>query len=523
MYLLDFRIRNLLLIVFGLFIIFAADHLGVFAGLNTYCYNLAFRFRGPVKPSGDIVIAAIDEKTLDKLGRWPLERSRYAELLDALPDARAVGFTIIMTEPMADDAILARSAARFGRAVLPSYIDNTHHLQLPSSDLALIPTGHIHLEQNISGEAIEVFTSLRLGSSSQPAFASIISTIAAGSPGGVIPTVYQSDANHASEEITQSALMRINYCGPPGTFPTVSFSDILAGSLPPGQFRDKIVLVGVTAAGLNEGLITPFSQNRNKMSSVEVQANIVNNLITMKSIRMPGEGTRLLACLVLSFSLFVVFMILAESGATMVWLFSLTGFTVVGSFLFSHSHLWVDPAVFLISATFLYVMTFLFKLDNAAIRLQDECSAIALHLVPNAMQHSKRETLSGLFEYLSLGGINNKIAILGETTRQLMKLSKERETANRVLEKKHKEVTELKSALEERVAELETALTRVRQLEGLVPICMYCKKIRDDKEYWQELESYFAEHTHIMFTHGLCPECYQEKLREFEMEPLETA
>ena len=63
----EFRIRNLLLIVSGLFIIFAADHLGVFAGLNTYCYNLAFRFRGPVKPSGDIVIAAIDEKTRGKL------------------------------------------------------------------------------------------------------------------------------------------------------------------------------------------------------------------------------------------------------------------------------------------------------------------------------------------------------------------------------------------------------------------------------------------------------------------------
>ena len=512
----EFRIRNLLIGVAGLLIIFVADHLGIFAGLNTYCYNLAFRFRGPDKPSGDIVIAAIDEKTLGKMGRWPLERSRYAELLDALRDARVVGFTIIMAEPTVDDAILARSAARFGRAVFPSYIDNRRHLQLPSSNLARIPAGHIHIEQDISGQSIAVFTDLRLGNSSQPAFASLIGAIAAGSLRGVIPAARPPEPNHPTEQITQSAPMRINYCGPPGTFPAVSVADILAGSVPPGQFRDKIVLVGVTAAGIGEGLLTPFSQNRDRMSSVEVQANIVNNLLNLKSIRLPGEGTRLLAYLVMSFSLFVVFMFLAETGATMVWLSSLAGLTVTGLFLFSHSRIWVEPAVFLISATFLYLMTFLFKLDHAAIELQGECSAIALHLGPDAVQHGERKTQSGLFGHLSLGGINRKIAILGEATRQLIQRSKEKEIANRELEKKHGEVSELKAALEERVTELETALARVRQLEEMIPICMYCKKIRDDKDYWQRLECYFAEHTDIVFTHSICPECYQEQIREIE-------
>lgn len=512
----EFRIRNMLIVVIGLFIICTADHLGIFAGFNAYCYNLAFRFRGPDKLPGDIVIAAIDEKTLSKLGRWPLERSRYAKLLDALHDARVVGFTIIMAEPTVDDAILARAADRFGRAVLPSYIDSRRYLQLPSSDLGRIPVGHIHIEQDISGEAVGLFTSLRLGNRSQQAFASIISTMAAGSPRGAIPAANEPGANIVAEEITQSALMRINYCGPPGTFPTVSFADILDGTVPPGQLRDKIVLVGTTAAGIGEGLLTPFSQNRDRMSSVEVQANIVNNLLNQKSIQVPSEATRLLACFVMSFSLFVVFMLLAETGATMVWLFSLAGLIAVDLFMFSQSHLWVDPAIFLFSASFLYLVTFLFKLDNAAIKLQDECAAIADHLIPDAGPHRSRKTLPGLFGHLSLGGINRKIAILDEATRQLMKRSKEKEISNRELEKKHGEVTELKSALEERVTELETALARVKQLEDMIPICMYCKKIRDDKDYWQRLENYFAEHSDITFTHSICPECYQQQIREIE-------
>ena len=167
----EFRMRNMLIAVACLLVVFAADHLGIFAGFDSYCYNLAFRLRGPDQPSRDIVIAAIDEKTLATLGRWPLQRARYGELLDALPDARAVGFTIIMAEPAPGDAVLARSAARFGRAILPSYVDNRRQLQLPGGHLARLPSGHIHIEQGISGAAIGVFTTLQVGKSAQPALA----------------------------------------------------------------------------------------------------------------------------------------------------------------------------------------------------------------------------------------------------------------------------------------------------------------------------------------------------------------
>ena len=68
----------------------------------------------------------------------------------------------------------------------------------------------------------------------------------------------------------------------------------------------------------------------------------------------------------------------------------------------------------------------------------------------------------------------------------------------------------LQSSLADRVEELEEALSRVKQLQGLLPICSYCKKIRDDRNYWEQVESYIAKHSEAQFSHGICPDCYAE-------------
>jgi phosphoserine phosphatase RsbU/P len=66
----------------------------------------------------------------------------------------------------------------------------------------------------------------------------------------------------------------------------------------------------------------------------------------------------------------------------------------------------------------------------------------------------------------------------------------------------------LQQRLAERVAELQTALSNVKQLRGLLPICSYCKRIRGDDQYWQQVEGYVAEHSDAQFSHGICPTCY---------------
>jgi len=69
-------------------------------------------------------------------------------------------------------------------------------------------------------------------------------------------------------------------------------------------------------------------------------------------------------------------------------------------------------------------------------------------------------------------------------------------------------VLELQGALAQRVRQLEEALSRVKTLQGLLPICSYCKKIRNDRNYWQQVDAYISDHSEAQFSHGICPECY---------------
>ena len=66
------------------------------------------------------------------------------------------------------------------------------------------------------------------------------------------------------------------------------------------------------------------------------------------------------------------------------------------------------------------------------------------------------------------------------------------------------------------IAELKNALSQVRQLSGMLPICASCKKIRDDKGYWNQIEKYITEHTEALFSHGLCPDCAKKAYEDIE-------
>jgi DNA-binding response OmpR family regulator len=74
-------------------------------------------------------------------------------------------------------------------------------------------------------------------------------------------------------------------------------------------------------------------------------------------------------------------------------------------------------------------------------------------------------------------------------------------------------IIELQHSLADRVKALEEALARVKQLQGLLPMCSYCKKIRDDQNYWQQVENYISKHSEAQFSHSICPECYESQVR----------
>lgn len=78
-----------------------------------------------------------------------------------------------------------------------------------------------------------------------------------------------------------------------------------------------------------------------------------------------------------------------------------------------------------------------------------------------------------------------------------------------------RDITQRKQAEEERerlLRELQAALAEVKTLRAILPICAYCKKIRDDRNYWQSVEAYISRHTNARFSHGICPSCYEKEV-----------
>jgi hypothetical protein len=74
---------------------------------------------------------------------------------------------------------------------------------------------------------------------------------------------------------------------------------------------------------------------------------------------------------------------------------------------------------------------------------------------------------------------------------------------------------ETEEILQEERNKLREALDQVNVLSGLIPICSSCKKVRDDKGYWNKIDSYLQSHSELEFTHGICPECAREMYSDF--------
>lgn len=125
--------------------------------------------------------------------------------------------------------------------------------------------------------------------------------------------------------------------------------------------------------------------------------------------------------------------------------------------------------------------------------LQD---APPIYLILLTVRDSKQDIVAGL-----QGGANDYITKPFDKTELLARVGIGRQ------------MVQLQQALTERVAELKEALVSVKQLGGLLPICSYCKKIRDDQNYWQQVESYVGQHSDAKFSHSICPQCYEDIIK----------
>lgn len=111
-------------------------------------------------------------------------------------------------------------------------------------------------------------------------------------------------------------------------------------------------------------------------------------------------------------------------------------------------------------------------------------------------------------------------AIIALSTAIFIRLYNDKKKAFAILEETNAELSRERNRIEEQKCELEKAFSKIKTLSGLLPICASCKKIRDDKGYWTEVEGYIINHSDASFTHGICPDCtlklypeYAERMR----------
>ncbi|MDR3578954.1 MAG: response regulator [Oryzomonas sp.] len=114
------------------------------------------------------------------------------------------------------------------------------------------------------------------------------------------------------------------------------------------------------------------------------------------------------------------------------------------------------------------------------------------------------DTLEGEVEGLEAGGIDY---LSKPVNLDLLKL---RVHNHLELKRRSDLIREQRDLLDSQKKELESALARIKRLEGVIPICMHCKSIRSDDESWHRLEEYISEHTDAFFSHGICPKCVAE-------------
>jgi len=226
--------------------------------------------------------------------------------------------------------------------------------------------GHIHFDQDIDGIVRKTFHRIYYQKTLLHSFSSAIIDVI--HPGGSSTAEIESKVKERHgdrvDRIYQMDPMLINYYGPGGTYPSVSFLDVIEDKWPPSFLKDKIVLVGLTCAGLEESLVTPFTQDRNRMHGIEVHAHILNNLLDRSQTRKVHGWTGWTLATGLSLLAFFLLARLGGLRATLVWILCLIAVMILVLVLFSAFNLWVPPASLYFSITLAFILAYIFKLEK---------------------------------------------------------------------------------------------------------------------------------------------------------------
>ena len=354
-----------------------------FEVLEEKTLDMRFALRGKIDPGLETVIAAIDEKSINKLGRFPWSRSTWGRVVDRLTadGAKVIVFDVIFSEKenARSDDLLQRAIQRNGRVILPIVFDFTASGLTESgftsqkvdvvTASAYAVTRHVD-EPFVPLKAKMVLPPLSRFSSAAKALGQINmipdgdgtlrwEMLAIEYQGDYYPPIGLQAArlylglgpeslvfDHlGSVSLGDTVIptdrygrMLINYRGPDGTFPLYPVSDILDGTSPVGTFKDKIVLIGPTALGIYDLRVTPFTAN---MAGIEKHASVVDNILHRDFLHRTETGVLPLVFLFAIVLGMTLPRLGAKSGAA-IFLAFFAGYLGIVHYLFVAKGIWFN-------------------------------------------------------------------------------------------------------------------------------------------------------------------------------------
>ncbi|MBT8120184.1 MAG: CHASE2 domain-containing protein [Gammaproteobacteria bacterium] len=288
-----FFLVALLAFVAGLFV-----HNNVLWRWDNLLYDAQLSFWTRTVPD-DIIIVAIDDESLEDLGRWPWPRSQHASLINKLEleSPKVIGLDIIFSESDFDnplsDVLMARAMRASGKVVLPVFMTKqssssfpVEALPLPELSTHAAALGHVHIDVSDDGIARRVFLREGIGEPHWMHYSLAILDVA----GATVSPKYDIEDDGLAKYYSPMQWSReqpflIPYAGPPGHFKQIGYSQVLSGQYQKNLFRDKIVLIGTTAEGLGDALPTPFSGDGGIMPGIEIVANVIDAIRNDLNIR----------------------------------------------------------------------------------------------------------------------------------------------------------------------------------------------------------------------------------------------
>lgn len=371
-------------IILSGFIAFVISFFGWLSSVEIAYYDQLLQ-RNVLPSPDDIVIVAIDEASIERLGAWPWDRHHHAKVIERLAEASAIVFDVIFGEPQSTlvnplqqdvsaDSHFSNAIKNNKKVVLPLYIEQVRFkgelnevLPLKQFSQYAAALGHAHVDYTGKGIARGIYLYEGLGEPRWPHLSVALADMLNELP-EKIPGLRSEHSDFISNEVYRDYFNWLKFFGSPGSVYRISYIDLLEGRVPAELLTNKRVFVGATAAGLGDEVPTPLGA----FAGVEFNASAYHALRLNGYIQAPTKLNHAVISI-----LMVVFTTLLLSRLSPALFFVLTfvsilSVSVVTAILFLWFDFWFSPIPIILGVVLFFPLWSWRRIEMALFYLQQE-------------------------------------------------------------------------------------------------------------------------------------------------------